>query len=176
MTWDEVALSFGTDKASSHHGYMAHYERLLADRPIERLLEIGVAEGRSLATWRQLLPDTLVVGVDIVPQCLTSNRPGSPVLWANAAEPAHMWAVTALHGPFDVIIDDGSHIHDDVRIAFEELYPRLRPGGIYIVEDLDAADEWVQSYTRQWGGEVLPIEGDWTGCAEPCLLIFRKDF
>lgn len=152
MTWDELGLSFGTDKASSHHGYLDVMEDQLCQRPVSRLLEIGVAGGRSLALWRAVFPDAFIVGVDNNPACLLHQRERSAVVLADAANPAQMAAVSTLYGPFDVAIDDGSHNHDDVRMCFEEIYPRLANGGIYIVEDLDGDDPFVVDFVSRHHG------------------------
>ncbi len=176
MTWDEAAIRWGADKASSHHDYMVHYERLLADRTPERLLEIGVDHGRSLGLWRELFPDTIVVGVDINPWCLIHQRDRSPVVWADASNTEQMWALTSIYGPFDIVIDDGSHQLEDVHKAFQELYLRMRTGGIYIVEDLDGADPQVQQFTERHDGEIVDVPGDRQGLQRPCLLVFHKDF
>eukprot|EP00928_Gymnodinium_smaydae_P072178 TRINITY_DN5558_c0_g3_i1.p1 TRINITY_DN5558_c0_g3~~TRINITY_DN5558_c0_g3_i1.p1 ORF type:complete len:543 (+),score=121.68 TRINITY_DN5558_c0_g3_i1:50-1678(+) len=41
------------------------------------------------------------------------------------------------HGPFDFIRDDASHIASDMIATFEGLFVRfLRPGGVYVVEDM----------------------------------------
>lgn len=152
MTWDERALAYGTDKASSHHGYMDAYEALLGSRRVERLLEIGVAGGRSLGLWAELFPDAVVVGVDDGSESMVHQRPRRPVVWAGAADAPKMAAVHTLYGPFDVVIDDGSHDHDEVRLAFEELYPRVADGGLYIIEDLDGSDPWVTEFVVRWSG------------------------
>ena len=46
----------------------------------------------------------------------------------------------------DVIVDDGSHVSAHVILSFETLYPSLKPGGIYIVEDIGT------SYWPHYGG------------------------
>lgn len=155
MTWDEIGLQTGTDKSSAFHGYLDAYERLLGDRKVQTLLEIGVAGGRSLQLWRAVLPDAFIVGVDNNPACLLHQRERSAVVWADASNAAQMAAVNSLYGPFDVVIDDGSHDHDDVRATFEELYPRLAPGGVYIVEDLDYAEPFVGAFVQRWHGEFV---------------------
>jgi hypothetical protein len=38
-------------------------------------------------------------------------------------------------GPLDLVIDDASHRLEATRASFETLFPRLRAGGIYLIED-----------------------------------------
>lgn len=171
MTWDERAVAWGTDKASNGHGYMDHYERLLQRRrpKVERLLEIGVAGGRSLQLWHALFPAALIVGVDIVPECRLHQRRDIAVVIANAADAAKMHAVHVLYGPFDVVIDDGSHEPGEVLAAFECLYPLLAPNGVYIVEDLDPASEFVQALPARWGADILPAKDP-----ASCLVVVER--
>lgn len=170
MSWDDIARRCGTDKASSHHGYVEHYQQRLEDRKVERLLEIGVAHGYSLRLWHEVFPDALIVGVDIVPECRLHQRTNVAVITADASHPASMAAISTLHGPFDVVIDDGSHDERATWMAFEELYPRLAPGGIYFVEDLDLADEWVLRFVATWDLEVIAVDDKVGQIAEPVLL------
>ena len=37
--------------------------------------------------------------------------------------------------PLDLVIDDASHLYEPTKASFETLFPMLRPGGIYIIED-----------------------------------------
>ena len=50
-------------------------------------------------------------------------------------------------GTIDVIIDDGSHINEHVIETFKFLFPKLKDGGIYIVEDTQT------SYWTDFGGD-----------------------
>lgn len=37
--------------------------------------------------------------------------------------------------PLDLVIDDASHALAPTRVSFDTIFPRLRPGGLYIIED-----------------------------------------
>ena len=37
--------------------------------------------------------------------------------------------------PLDLVIDDASHQHEETLRSFEILFPRLRQGGLYVIED-----------------------------------------
>lgn len=121
--------------------YFAAYEELLAPfraRPI-RLLEIGVYRGASLATWRKNLhPQSVIVGVDIDPTCRDFDNPAQQVhvRIGSQADGAFLAEVAREFGPFDVIIDDGSHVCSHMIASFGYLFlPALADTGIYIAED-----------------------------------------
>jgi SAM-dependent methyltransferase len=131
--------------------YLAIYDRELARfrdaaAPV-RLLEIGVQNGGSLEVWSKFLPPgSSVVGMDIDPRCGELTFSGDiTVLVGDAADPA---TLDRLLGDrvFDVIVDDGSHVSRDIIATFQALFPRLVPGGLFLIEDLHA------SYWASFGG------------------------
>jgi hypothetical protein len=127
--------------------YLPVYECALSAfraRPI-RMLEIGVARGGSLQMWRQYLhPESEIVGIDIDPATQRFDDPSRRVhvRIGSQVDTSFLQEVVGELGPFDVILDDGSHMTSHVVQTFRYLFPKgLALGGIYIVEDI-AAHYW----------------------------------
>ena len=114
----------------------------LAKNP-NRILEIGVFHGASLELWKRYFshPDTLVVGIDIDPNCAQFDAPNERkhVRIGSQTDAEFLRTVISEFGPFDLIIDDGSHISSHVIETFNHLFATgLKDTGIYFVEDLHA--------------------------------------
>jgi len=141
-----LAIFHGTDKFGIHN-YSPIYWRLfkdLRDKPI-KILEIGVGGydspdrgGESLAVWRDFFPNGTIVGVDIFEKRLPLGD-RVHVLQGSQVDAVFLAGVLARFGPFDIIIDDGSHMNKDVVVSFEMLFPFLADDGIYVVEDTQTA-------------------------------------
>jgi len=140
---DSVSAIFdrcGTDKNSYFHNYGRQYNDLVQKfraLPL-RFLEIGVKGGESLKAWRDIFPNAVaIVGMDIDSSCKKTESPEQKIFVeiGDATDSAVISAVNAKYGPFDLIVDDGSHINRDVIRSFELLFPLLRDDGLYIVED-----------------------------------------
>jgi hypothetical protein len=147
MTLDELFLKHGTDKGSTGHNYSPYYEMMLApyrDMPIS-LLEIGVWEGASCRAWKDYFPKANIFGVDLdyKPQY---NSERIFMIQADQSKKEDLWRLAMT--PHDIIIDDGSHRSIDQISSFTELFPSLKPGGLYIIEDLLCA------YDERWNKEA----------------------
>lgn len=174
MSWDEVALKHGTDKASSHHGYMDIYQQVLEGKSVKTLLELGVAHAKSLFMWRELFPDALIVGVDDNKECRIHQRIDIDVVIADAKDAAKMAAVSMLYGPFDVIIDDCDHEESQARLSLEELYFRMPSGGIYIIEDFDAQSGFVKWLIEKWNARIYAVDDKTGFVKDACLVVITK--
>ena len=54
--------------------------------------------------------------------------------------PEHLQECVRIYGgDFDIIVDDGSHYGEHIVKRFQPLYPYLKLRGVYIIEDLHAA-------------------------------------
>src|SRR3990167_5513670 len=129
-----------TDKNSSFHNYGRQYSSLLERFKYKniRMLEIGVYQGQSLSAWRNVFPNAYsIVGIDIDANCKRFENldNGCWVEIGSQDDPEFLLKVCEKHGPFDLILDDGSHINSHVFTSFETLFPLLNNNGLYIVED-----------------------------------------
>jgi hypothetical protein len=124
------------------HHYLDVYDRHLASYRNQTffLLEIGVCEGGSLEMWRRYFgPKATIVGIDIDPASASKVDPENHVRIGSQDNPVFLRQVIAEFGTPDVILDDGSHFADHQRASFEVLFPLLKDGGIYMIEDVHTA-------------------------------------
>lgn len=146
----QLAESAVTDFAKlffAHHGRVVHkwihyldiYDRHFSqyrNTPV-KMLEIGVFKGGSLELWREYFgPDATIFGVDINPECAAFVTPPNQVRIGSQDDPEFLRSVVREMGTPDIILDDGSHIARHMRASFDTLFPLLREGGLYLMEDL----------------------------------------
>ncbi|HJU33214.1 MAG TPA: tetratricopeptide repeat protein, partial [Hyphomicrobiaceae bacterium] len=151
----KLAVKHGTDKWGPHF-YAPVYHALLShlrERPV-RLLEIGVGGygaksvgGASLAMWAEYFSQGHIFGLDISEKRL-SLGPRVTLLQGSQDDVAFLARVAAEHGPFDIIIDDGSHVPAHVVTSFEALFAHVVEGGLYVIEDVQT------TYWPQYGGSA----------------------
>ena len=99
--------------------------------------EIYLADGLPLKLWSEYFPAATLYGLDINP-CIDLNLPRASSYGINVGDPGELlkFLAAAPDLVFDVIMDDGSHRPEDQQVALSLLFPRLRSGGLYFIEDL----------------------------------------
>lgn len=145
---------YGTDKITEH-SYTPHYMTHLKKYKYKRIniLEIGVggysspfAGGHSLRMWKKYFPFGRVFGLDIYDKSpLQENR--LKIFKGSQVDNNILNEVNDKIGGIDIIIDDGSHINGHIIETFNHLFPKLKDGGIYIIEDTQT------SYWEDFGGD-----------------------
>lgn len=147
MNLDAIALEAKTDKASSGHNYTPIYESYCRGFRLApfTMLELGIGGynypergGESLRMWFNYFPSAKIVGVDCYEKTGMAND-RIFVEQGSQDDPAFLNHVNQKHGPFDLIVDDASHVNKLTIRSFEILFPLLKPGGLYIVEDLETS-------------------------------------
>ena len=154
-TLTDLANACGTDKgtvAKQGHGYSLVYEPLFApyrDRPVD-ILEVGLSIGGpemgfdasravstapSLDLWLRYFKEPRVVGFDIS-DFKKFEDPRFSFVQGDCGKAEELDRVAKLGRMFDIIVDDGSHASYHQHLTFLKLFPLLKPGGIYIIEDM----------------------------------------
>lgn len=136
-TLDALGRRYGTDKASDGHNYLAAYEEFLfpyRDKA-EIVMEIGVRDGPSVRVWQDYFPNARIVGVDIMEKCRVHAKDRIVVEIGDQSNPKFLHSLISKYKA-DIIIDDGSHIWNHQINTFRTLFPHLKPGGLFICEDL----------------------------------------
>ena len=111
------------------------------------VVEFGVSYGGSAQMWREYFgPRARLYGIDINPKCKQWERPWFQVFIGDQADRQFLREIAREIGPIDILMDDGGHKPPEQIATFEELYPLVKPGGVYLVEDLHT------NYMPSWGG------------------------
>jgi len=150
----DTARSFDavTDKVRQH-SYQEMYGQFLLPYaykfPKMKILEIGLGcmieygPGASVALYKKLFPQAELWEAEYNAKCVEEHRDKSlkdvNVLVGDQGDPAVLdeWIKTS-GGDFDIIIDDGGHSNCQIWTSFEKLWPTVKPGGLYFIEDMHA--------------------------------------
>jgi hypothetical protein len=144
-TLAQLAMTARTDKGDADHtfqgvSYLDIYERYF--RPLRRkplrILEIGVLGGASMRLWKRYFPKAQIYGLDLDPACRQHEEDRITIEIGSQADSGAL-ARLSEHGPFDIVIDDGSHVNRHILASFAKLWRHVTPGGIYVIEDLGAS-------------------------------------
>lgn len=145
---------FKSDKI--RHGYVEIYSNYLSNLKNKKLkiLEIGVADGKSILSWSDYFKKSLIIGIDIKKlnlKKLKLNKKNIHIHQGSQSDPLFLDWLIKRYKSFDIIIDDGSHIPVDVKKSFNLLFPALKNKGFYFVEDLQT------SYIHFFGGNPFDL-------------------
>lgn len=123
---------------------LGYYKELSNGINPSGILELGIYQGGSFVLLDKLFQPNAISAVDI------ARQPVQPLVDYAAALNGrflHFGAsqtdedllrdivATELGGQLDLVVDDASHRYEFTRRSFEVLFPLLRPGGVYVVED-----------------------------------------
>jgi demethylmacrocin O-methyltransferase len=116
------------------------------------VLEIGVGGyedpdkgGASLLMWKYYFPRSAIYAIDVYDKSKLQEK-RIKIFQGSQNDEKFLKDVFSRIGSLDIIIDDGSHMNEHVLTSFKTLFPLLKDGGIYAVEDVQT------SYWPQYGG------------------------
>jgi hypothetical protein len=145
---EKIGKMHGTDKAT-RLGYVKTYERLFRGirKDKLKLLEIGVGDtGASHKMWKDYFPNGEIYCMDLfhleTQKSLQKELQdyGVHTFKGNQLSRHDLNSlVDSIGRDFDIILDDGAHLWDAIQLSLGLLFPVLKPGGFYIVEDCRTA-------------------------------------
>jgi len=150
-----ISELYKTDKLE--HGYINVYESYfekVRDKKL-KILEIGIADGKSLLTWSDYFKNSSIIGIDIHKIDVVEkklNRENIKIHQGSQSDEKFINEIIKQYGSFDIIIDDGSHLSKDVKKSFNLLFPYLNNNGLYAVEDMQT------SYNHFFGGNPFDLK------------------
>jgi len=163
MRLNDLGLKYGCDKSDIYHThknetYLDVYETYfnkLKDKPI-RFLELGVRDGNSIKIWENYFTNSqLILGIDIMPNCKIFENEKVKIEIGSQADVSFLNTIGEKYGPFDIILDDASHINELSILTFNILKDFINEGGYYIIEDLRNSYEDLTEDVKLWPGMHL---------------------
>jgi cephalosporin hydroxylase len=158
---------------------MDQYSALFSSMPAfhpSNIMELGIWDGGSVALWFEQFQPIKLVAIDIASrsdseyfrQYVASRELGTRIktYWAtdqSDSESIQQIVRREFTGPLDLVLDDASHIYEPTKASFEILFPLLRPGGLYIIED------WAWGHWKNFHAPDHPM----AGYLEPTRLVFE---
>lgn len=146
---DTLAKVAGTDKSSTFHNYTkiyGHYFDSIKDHSL-KFLEIGIFRGNSVQLWESYFPNAELHFIDDNPDIIQYQSSRSHYHFLDQSNPQELrHLIDSTGGEFDIIIDDGGHFMNQQITSFLILFPALKSGGMYFIEDLHT------SYWTTYGG------------------------
>lgn len=115
--------------------YHRHFSKFVGREA--NVLEIGIYSGGSLEMWRHYFGSKChIYGVDIAAACKCYEDEHTSIFVGDQADRGFWKEFKEKVAAVDVVIDDGGHEPEQQIVTLEEMLPHLRPGGVYLCEDI----------------------------------------
>ncbi len=140
MTYQEKFFSERKHSSEKWEHYFEIYDHLFSHKYGQDItyVEIGVQNGGSLEVAKSLFgQNSRIFGLDIDPKCVTLQEDGTAeeIFVGSQIDPACIDSLKQRASAIDIVLDDGSHIQKHMLQTFLMLWPSVKEGGIYIIED-----------------------------------------
>lgn len=158
---EEISKNYHSDKGSVYHNYLEIYEKYFSKyrNTMKNFLEIGLWKGDSIRMWRDYFNTGNIVGADIL-DLSHVVLPNTQIHICDQSDRNQLGdLVNNSYDEFDIIIDDGGHWQHQQQITLGFMFPYLRSGGVFVIEDLHTANN--PEYTRPGDVATLEILNAW---------------
>lgn len=147
----ELSNFYGPDKGFAHNYYERFYKKLLEPKQAAcDVLEIcNTSNLASLFVWRDYFDEGLVHG--IIPNKDKEGDGRIETFIVNNSNENEIKQFSDLKFQYDVIVDDGTHKMKDQQTNIQLLFNNLKPGGYYVIADLQTSIECKTSGKEVFG-------------------------
>lgn len=141
---------------------------VIGQTQVRNIVDIGVYKGGSVVLFNELFRPSHLLAIDFNPNTpsplidyVGSNRRSEHITIAPGVNQADKIRLMQLKNmvfgddKIDLVVDDASHFFFETRESFRVLFPQLRPGGIYIIEDWGWAHWQGENWQRDQGGDYF---------------------
>jgi hypothetical protein len=183
---DQIAIlcdQYGSDKGSTQisghtyswppHNYSVFYTQKFAaiQNSVSTIFECGIGSnnlevesnmgvngrpGASLRVWRDFFQNAVVYGADIDRNALFQENRIVTAYMDQLSEASINDYFTSINQTFDIMIDDGLHTVEASLTLFENSFQYLKPGGMYMIEDVNP--DSLLSFNSFFNKLGLPVE------------------
>lgn len=138
--------------------FLNRYDRIFGELNTDAptVVELGIHSGASLRLWKEAFPNATVVGFDGLLPAIGPPE-GCIAIKGSQEDPEDLQNILHHANPIDIVIDDCSHIANLTKISFDVLFPHVKPGGFYVIED------WGTGYWPGWPDGAAPEENHTAG-------------
>lgn len=127
--------------------YHRHFSKFIG-REVH-VMEVGIYSGGSLPMWREYFgKGCRVYGVDIQEACTAYKDERIEILIGDQADRSFWAKVRHATPKIDILIDDGGHIPEHQIVTLEEMLPHIRPGGVYLCEDIHSTSSKFMAFIQ----------------------------
>jgi len=127
--------------------YEKHFSKFRNSKESITVIEIGVLYGGSLQMWQKYFGEkATIVGIDIYKECKKYEKDNIKIRIGSQSDKSFLKEIVTEFPKIDLVIDDGSHRVFHQLVSFKYLFPYLRDGGVYLIEDTHS------SYWVSFGG------------------------
>jgi 23S rRNA U2552 (ribose-2'-O)-methylase RlmE/FtsJ len=180
----KLGYKYAVDKSPyfGNHTYTPHYHDLFKNirNQIEICVEIGIGNtklmtpitnekyipGASLRMWRDYFINAQIIGVDILDSVQFSEERISTYIVDQSSIESLENLICKIGSQVDMIIDDGSHIKDDMIKSYAILWKIIKPNGFYIIEDINSL----------YFDEIKNLPNELNLIDAKCILAYKGNF
>lgn len=125
------------------------------------VVEIGVFSGGSMDMWKEYFgPLCQISGIDLEEACKVYEGNRVRIFIGDQEDRGFWQRFRSDAPPVDVLIDDGGHTPEQQMVTLEEMLPHLKPGGVYICEDVHGSNNRFAAFTAELSAAMNDYKTD----------------